>query len=165
MHKHSSHCTRGLTLEERLLHYLPTRLQGRCWIWTGTITKHGGYGVLNIGKKQYKAHRAAYETWVGPIPDGLTLDHVKARGCTSRLCCNPEHLEPVTSIENVMRGESPPMIFGRQTHCVNGHPFAGENLKPRRMRDGRVYRDCRECSRERVRRYQARKRAHSRITA
>ena len=149
MHKHSSHCTRGLTMEERLLHYLPDRPEEECWIWQGT-TNRRGYGVLNIGKKQHRAHRAAYETWIGPIPEGLTLDHVKARGCTSTLCCNPAHLEPVTAGENSLRGDCPRAINARKEQCLRGHDF---DLV--RVIDGKEYRDCSECRRIRQKKYRS----------
>jgi len=65
-----------------------------CWLWGGGTGK-SGYGVAWWQGRQVQAHRAVYELMVGPIPDGLELDHVRARGCTSRLCVNPAHLEPV----------------------------------------------------------------------
>lgn len=151
MHKHSSHCTRGLTAEERLLHYLPNRSEGECWLWNGS-TNGRGYGVMNIGKVQYRAHRLAYEVWVGPIPDGLTLDHVKAWGCTSSLCCNPAHLEPVTAGENSLRGDCPWAEHRRQEKCIRGHEF---DLT--RVVDGKEYRDCSECRRIRSKKSRAKR--------
>ena len=59
-----------------------------------------GYGIVTICGKKYYTHRVAYEELVGPIPDGLVLDHL----CRNRRCCNPEHLEPVTDGENTRRG-------------------------------------------------------------
>lgn len=50
------------------------------------------------------AHRWSYEHHVGAIPTGHEIDHVKARGCTSKLCVNPDHLEPVLHAENRRRG-------------------------------------------------------------
>jgi hypothetical protein len=71
-----------------------------CWLWTGAIN-HNGYGIFAVdGKKVARAHRVAYELEVGPIPFGLHLDHVEERGCTSRACVNPAHLEPVTQRVN-----------------------------------------------------------------
>jgi hypothetical protein len=72
-----------------------------CWIWQLHVDP-GGYGVdgRGGGGRLRKAHRAMYEQIVGPIPDGLDLDHL----CRQRSCVNPEHLEPVTRSINVRRG-------------------------------------------------------------
>lgn len=80
-----------------------------CWLWTGvTGGSNARYGYFNVGTKQsdpkVPAHRFSYEHFVGPIPEGLELDHVKDRGCVSKLCVNPDHLEPVTHAENRKRG-------------------------------------------------------------
>jgi len=78
------------------------------------------------------------------IPEGMTIDHVKARGCTSTLCVNPHHLEMVTQKVNVLRGDAPSAICAKQTHCIHGHLFNKENTY--------VYpsgsRRCRVCLRE-----------------
>lgn len=73
-----------------------------CWLWTGGVGR--GYGIFYRGADRggsfTVAHRYAYEALVGPIPAGLTLDHL----CRVRGCVNPAHLEPVTQAENVRRG-------------------------------------------------------------
>lgn len=76
---------------------------GDCWIWTGHRDR-GGYGMFSITNTRHQlAHRFAYEDRIGPIPEGLELDHVRERGCRRRDCVNPAHLEPVTSAENSRR--------------------------------------------------------------
>lgn len=77
-----------------------------CWIWQRSTD--GKYGTLSVvladgTRKTVKAHRYFYEQKHGPIPDGKVLDHVKDR-CISKLCVNPDHVEPVTQIENIRRG-------------------------------------------------------------
>src|SRR5438445_5595834 len=71
-----------------------------CWVWKLART-HDGYGLVHHGAGIKLAHRVEYEQHVGPIPDGLTLDHL----CRERGCINTDHFEPVTLIENQRRGE------------------------------------------------------------
>lgn len=74
-----------------------------CLLWTGATGGKSGYGKFNaeagVGSVPMQAHRFAYECFVGPIPDGLTIDHV----CRNPRCVNPAHLEPVTLGENLRR--------------------------------------------------------------
>jgi hypothetical protein len=95
-----------------------------CWLWTGRVESNGyaniTSGISPSGGTSRLAHRVAYELLIGPIPDGLHLDHL----CRIRHCVNPDHLEPVTIQENVRRG-----IHGvLRTHCANGHELTGHNL-------------------------------------
>lgn len=105
-----------------------------CWVWQGYRTAHG-YGRIGADY----AHRLTYELVVGPIPDGLQLDHL----CRNRGCCNPAHLEPVTMAENIRRGYG----HGSETHCPQGHPYDEANTY-RPKRGGRM---CRTCKRNRDR--------------
>lgn len=110
-----------------------------CHLWTGA-TNGWGYGRLQLGGRNYRAHVLRYEKEIGPVPNGMQLDHL----CRNRGCGNPSHLEPVTSRENTMRGVGPTSTNARKTHCVHGHPLSGSNLKIR-MRDGRPRRVCARC--------------------
>lgn len=94
---------------------------GECWIWTGGAS-HYGYGQVSYKGKTTHVHRVAYMLWVGPIPDGLQIDHVKARGCSSKLCLNPAHLEAVTAQVNSSRANT-------RTHCPRGHEYTEENTR------------------------------------
>lgn len=117
-----------------------------CWLWTGALT-HDGYGRFRTGHEHCMAHRWIYEQEIGPIPDGLVLDHVRARGCTHRNCVRPAHLEAVTNEENLMRGETIVAENAAKTECPRGHPYDEENTI---RRNGR--RICRACESQRARR-------------
>lgn len=109
-----------------------------CWLWLGAPTR-GGYAQFQVGYKNHRVHRYAYEQLVGPIPDGFQLDHL----CRVRNCVNPAHLEPVTQAENIRRGYSEAGLNARKTHCKRGHEFTEANTI-RRSDGGRA---CRECQR------------------
>jgi hypothetical protein len=116
-----------------------------CWRWTSNHWALG-YGAFNIGKKNHAAPRVAYELAVGPIPEGMSLDHL----CRVRNCVNPAHLEPVTHRENVLRGTSPAAIHALKTHCPAGHEYSADNLVKWHLARGR--RVCRICLTEAERR-------------
>jgi hypothetical protein len=104
------------------------------------VTK-GGYG--KVGKPTRIAHRVAYELVVGPIPEGLQIDHL----CRTRRCQNPAHMEPVTPRENQRRSGSVSGLNMAKTHCDAGHELSGDNLRigaEGTVRAGR--RDCRACA-------------------
>jgi hypothetical protein len=124
-----------------------TQKSGSCWLWTGGLTRDG-YGVFWVNRKQRRpAHRWSYEHFVGPIPEGLQIDHL----CRVRRCVNPDHLEPVTNRENILRGDTFAAANGRKTHCPKGHPYEGENLY-----EIRGERRCRACNRAAALSYQRR---------
>jgi len=116
-----------------------------CILWEGLLND-AGYGIVWISGQRYRVHRLAWEEVNGPIPDGLTIDHL----CRNRACYNHLHLETVSLVENVMRGESIPAKHARQTHCLRGHLLFGDNVyrPPKRP----TARHCKTCQRERNRR-------------
>lgn len=117
-----------------------TERVGDCLLWTGAVQSKG-YGSVWAGEGTELVHRVAYRFLVGPIPPGLTIDHVRDRGCRSRLCIEPRHLEPVTIAENTRRTG-----HGSETHCKRDHPLAGDNLLIKKRGPGRsVVRNCRTC--------------------
>lgn len=120
-----------------------------CWEWIGP-RKWNNYGqpVVYDGRR-LSPHVLVYELLVGPVPDGLELDHI---GCDNPPCVNPGHLKPVTTRENILRGDTVSGRNSRKTHCDHGHPFDAENT--RITSGGR--RECKACRREIKRRYRLR---------
>lgn len=89
-----------------------------CWEWVGRPATNG-YARLHINGRHHYAHRFVYETAIGPIPEGRTLDHL----CRNKMCVRPDHLEPVTDTENVLRGNGLGARNSRKTQCALGHPL------------------------------------------
>jgi hypothetical protein len=132
--------------EEQYFDFLRARLLRKsrrdpasgCLIWTGNIDSCG-YGRMGFYGRLSGVHRIAYTVWIGPIPDGMEIDHVRTRGCVSRACFEPAHLEPVTRAENNRRA-------GGITHCKRaGHPLFGANLYLNPASGKRI---CRQCKHE-----------------
>lgn len=115
-----------------------------CWLWIGA-KQSGGYGRFKAeggrAGKVVLVHRWTYEHFVGPIPDGLTIDHL----CRNTSCVNPAHMEPVTREVNAWRGNT----NKDKTHCAYGHELTPENVyvAPKRP----TTRDCRKCRKARRR--------------
>lgn len=123
-----------------------------CWVWTAATVK--GYGHLRVQGRDWYAHRFSYEQAVGPIPDGLQIDHL----CQNKLCVNPDHLEPVTARENMLRGDTLAAENAAKAHCKNGHEFTPENTY---VTPGTPWRSCRTCRREIDRRRRPRRASHA----
>jgi hypothetical protein len=123
-----------------------------CWEWDGAKLPSGRGRCIWRGKN-WLAYRAVYTWLVGPIPSGLTLDHL----CRNPGCVRPAHLEPVTQRVNTLRGTAPTAINAAKTHCPEGHALVGDNLVPSSLKRGQ--RSCRECHNSRQRAYEARMRA------
>lgn len=144
----SSHCHYSLVSEpdpgslvDRFMKKVVAHSDG-CWIWTGA-TVRDKYGEFKTPDKKAPvyAHRWSYEQFIGPIPEGLTIDHL----CRNTRCVNPKHLEPVTLAENLSRGNGVGARHARQTQCVHGHPFDEENTRIKIDSRGRRHRQCRSC--------------------
>lgn len=120
--------TEGLHQEYRL-DDLPERIRLKiivnpvtgCWEWQGWRDKRWGYGYAWWEGKDRLVHRVVYALLVEPIPDDLTIDHVRDCGCRSKACCWPAHLEPVPSAENTAR------FYRAITICDRGHERTPEN--------------------------------------
>lgn len=123
--------TRGvLRTAEDMRAYLRTFNDGSgCWTWTGTVKADWNYGVTSWQGRQVLVHRLSHELFVGPIPEGLTIDHL----CENTLCVNPAHLDPCTNVENHDRWAR------RRKVCRNGHSLA--DVQP----NERGFRPCPTC--------------------
>jgi len=129
---------RLVDFSERFWAKVDRRALNECWPWLGGL-RGGGYGQFYIGKRtSAPAHRVAYQLVKGEVPPDLVMDHL----CRNRSCCNPDHLEPVTNRENVLRGISPAARNAAKTHCRLGHPLSGDNVKSWGNRDLRVCKAC-----------------------
>ena len=116
-----------------------------CWNWVASRVH--GYGSFRIGRRSHAAHRVAWELLVGPIPEGLVLDHL----CRNPSCVNPDHLEAVSIPENVRRGLK---TYAIRTTCKHGHDITDPaNVKTRP--NGR--RECRICARVSFNKWQEKK--------
>ena len=133
--------------------YLADRIDvGLCWEWKGSLSGNG-YGRAWINGKHVPAHRAVYESLVGPIPKGLVIDHL----CMNITCVNPDHLEAVTHGENIKRSPkhkkrienlrlASQRAYASQTHCLRGHELSEDNVY---IPPGSNSRNCRECNKVR----------------
>jgi hypothetical protein len=110
---------------------------GGCWLWIGA-TNPGGYGLIwdSTERRMRVVHRVTWEERHGPLPAGLRLDHT----CTNRACVNPDHLDPVTTVENNRRARERQRLGEYRSHCSAGHALTPENT--RTGRDGRRCRIC-----------------------
>lgn len=125
--------------------YLKQRLEGfvfdpakhwseyPCMLWDRG--RGHGYGALRVGDKKTSAHIVAYELTRGLVPDELELDHL----CRAHDCFHPAHLEAVTHLENIRRGDAGKWLR-EKTHCPQGHPYNFDNTYLVRGQ-----RQCREC--------------------
>lgn len=126
-----------------------------CWLWKSEGYS-GGYGRITLRGKRWMAHAIAYELFKGHAEKGQVVDHL----CRRPRCCNPEHLEAVTSSVNTLRGARPrgkKHYHGKKTHCKHGHPFSGKNLAWQ-VANGYRKRVCRTCMRRWLRESRARRR-------
>lgn len=109
---------------------------GDCWVWTGCLNH--GYGQVSIDGKRWQVHRYVYTILVGPIPEGLVIDHT----CRNKACANPSHLRAVSQSANVTAGLT--HACGHDEWYI--HPRSGKRV-------------CHPCKKQLQSEYKARKRA------
>jgi hypothetical protein len=122
------------------------RYEGDCWIWTGALSSRG-YAVGTSNKASVYVHRLSHWIVVGPVADGLVLDHL----CRRPSCVNPLHTEVVTTAENTRRGAG----NGSQTHCPQHHPYDETNTRFHTDKRGYTRRMCITCQNDRNAAYRA----------
>lgn len=133
-------------IKERILEKILVNDKG-CWVWQGAIykKKYSTYSQIRTSKtKTRKAHQVSYEVFVGEIPNGTELDHL----CKNKLCVNPQHLEPVTHLENMKRG-----YWNTKNKCINGHLYRGNTYI-----NIRGHRECKICRKLRMKKFKTKKR-------
>lgn len=129
----------NITAEARIFRQLVENPATGCWEWTGSLHP-SGYGRVVVGARRFQTHRWVWTFLCGEIPTGLQLDHL----CRNRICCNPEHLEPVDNRTNSLRSTGVTARNAVKTHCAQGHAFDEANTVLDRGK-----RACLTCRRER----------------
>ncbi len=117
-------------------------LPSGCWEWTAA-KNDSGYGVFWLGERTRPAHIASYLLFVGPVPDGLELDHYRfpQDGCLGPSCARFDHVRPTTPLENTLRSDSPAAWNRSKDRCKRGHKFTPENTRVNAAGN----RHCRKC--------------------
>lgn len=143
----------GMTHRERARFYakIGPEDEGGCWPWLAAPANK--YGQFWVQRQRPVAHRVSYQLFIGPIPDGLELDHL----CRNTMCVNPSHLEPVDTRENQRRGIGFVATNIVKTHCLYGHLFDEKNT---RLLSGGRKRQCKQCRKETALRTYYRNRDH-----
>lgn len=112
-----------------------------CWEWVGKSKHELGYGRIRHNGRRMGAHKFLWESLNGPVPEGKELDHL----CRNPKCVRPDHLEPVTHRENMMRSPTSVVVTNaKKTHCPKGHI-----LLPRKGDPSRRCVECRKAEAQR----------------
>lgn len=120
----------------RFLTRFKVNRESGCWEWINVLSSNG-YGQFSLDGKNYNAHCVSYRHFKGEYESNLELDHL----CRNKVCVNPDHLEPVTHRENMLRGNGWAARNAAKTHCPSGHAYTAENIVP--VKHGKRCRICR----------------------
>jgi HNH endonuclease len=137
------------TLERFVEKFTAVDPAGGCWRREVDPTRKG-YGRFSLEGRRYESHVASYMMFVGPVPEGMVIDHLchdpdecdLGPKCPHRSCVNPAHLKPETNHANSMRGTGPAAKNARKTHCMRGHEFTPENTYTPPGGGGRACKTC-----------------------
>ena len=114
---------RRYAITDDLWSVVETDYETSCWIWNGSRKSKWGHCSVSIGGKEFSAHRLLYEERVGPIPEGLELDHL----CKNPACVRPDHLEPVIHAENIRRSPLAKLTWG-EVNLIRSSPLGPKAL-------------------------------------
>lgn len=138
-----------MNAEQRFMALVKVDPATGCWLWQGSLTRAlepypRFYDPEK--KKTFRAHRWAYEHWIGAVPADWDVHHE----CRNKLCVRPDarHLIAKPKLQHVIEEGVPPGVNALKTHCPEGHPLSGDNL----MLVGKRRRQCYTCWLKRHRR-------------
>jgi len=123
---------------------IPEPMSG-CWLWIGAPVDRAGYCQVRTNGVYRYVHRVVYEALVGPIPEGLQIDH----RCNVTCCVNPDHLRPMSARDNTLRGNAWSAKAARRKTCNRGHEYTPASWSSR----PELKRTCLICKREWNRNY------------
>lgn len=111
-----------------------------CHVWMASVDESGyaRASATSMTNLNVLVHRLMWLLSGRSIEDGKWLDHL----CRVRCCVNVNHLEPVTHLVNVRRGN---VVKPRKTHCPLGHEYTKENIRLFPNKWGRITRSCKLC--------------------
>lgn len=118
-----------------------SEFDGNCWSWTGKIGR-GGYARFYLDGHETGAHRFSLKLVGIDLLSQEVPDHL----CRNHGCVRPNHLQPVSTRENILRGAALAACNAVKTHCMRGHEFDAVNTRHYVNAWGNPARGCRKCA-------------------